>query len=183
MELPTVNRNADIMFENVRYIGPDMLGCACSKVDGRQMGRRQSFEMAGRPLFRNLLRRPRHVIAYALAGIAVTATCVFAAPPAIADQTVTPQTAQGYWSFEKKGEDGTYVNEGTKKDLKLTVSGEGAKVEASDLTALGDSLSLADKTKDFDVSVDKAVDSQQKYSISLWVKSDDKNPGEKTALL
>lgn len=183
MELPTVNRNADIMFENVRYIGPDMLGCACSKVDGRQMGRRQSFEMAGRPLFRNVLRRPRHVIAYALAGAAVTATCVFAAPPAIADQTVTPQTAQGYWSFEKKGEDGTYVNEGTKKDLKLTVSGEGAKVEASDMTALGNSLNLADKSKDFDVKVAQAVDSQKVYSISMWLKSEDSAPGAKTAIL
>lgn len=152
MELPTVNRNSDKMFENVRYIGPDMLGCACSKVDGRQMGRRQSFEMAGRPLFRNLLRRPRHVIAYALAGVAVTATCVFAAPPAMAEQTVTPQSAQGYWSFDKV-EDGAYVNEGVNKDLKLTVSGEGAKVEASDLTALGNSLNLADKSKDFDVKV------------------------------
>lgn len=160
-----------------------MLGCSCSKVDGRQMGRTQSVEMTGRPLFRNLLRRPRHVIACALAGAAITATCVLAAPPAMADQTVTPETAQGYWSFEKQGEDGTYINGGTKQDLKLTVSGEGAKVEKSDMDALGNSLNLADKTKDFDVKVAQAVDSQKVYSISLWVKSTDETPGAKTAIL
>lgn len=159
-----------------------MSGCSCSKVDGRQMGRTQSVEMTGRPLFRNLLRRPRHVIACALAGAAITATCVLAAPPAMADQTVTPQTAQGYWSFEKN-EDGTYINGGTKQDLKLTVSGEGAKVEKSDMEALGNSLNLADKTKDFDVKVAQAVDSQKVYSISLWVKSTDDAPGAKTAIL
>lgn len=146
------------------------------------MGRTQSFEMTGRPLFRNLLRRPRHAIACALAGAAITATCVLAAPPAMADQTVTPQTAQGYWSFDKN-EDGTFVNGGTKKDLKLTVAGEGATVAKSDLEALGNSLVLADKSKDFDVKVAQAVDSQKVYSISLWMKSTDNAPGAKTAIL
>ena len=138
--------------------------------------------MTGRPLFRNLLRGSRHAIACALAGAAITATCVLAAPPAMADQTVTPQTAQGYWSFEKN-EDGTYINGGAKQDLKLTVSGEGAKVEKSDMEALGNSLNLADKTKDFDVKVAQAVDSQKVYSISLWVRSTDEAPGAKTAIL
>lgn len=146
------------------------------------MGRTLSFEISGRPLFRNVLRHPRHVVTCALAGVAIAATCVMAVPSAAAEQTVTPQTAQGYWSFDT-AEDGSYINGGTKKDLKLTVAGEGAKVEKSDLEALGDSLVLADKTKDFDVKVAQAVDSQKVYSISLWAKSTDEAPGAKTAIL
>ena len=109
--------------------------------------------------------------------------CMLSAHPAMADQVVTPQTAQGYWSFDKRAEDGTYINEGTQGTLKLTVSGEGARVEKSDLSALGNSLYIADKSKDFDVSVDQAVNSQQQYSISLWVCSTDGSPSEKVALL
>lgn len=146
------------------------------------MGRTLSFEISGRPLFRNVLRHPRHVVTCALAGAAIAATCVMAVPSAVAEQTVTPQTAQGYWSFDT-AEDGSYINGGTKKDLKLTVAGEGAKVEKSDLEALGNSLVLADKTKDFDVKVAQAVDSQKVYSISLWAKSTDEAPGAKTAIL
>ena len=147
------------------------------------MERTLGFEISGRPLFRNVLTRPRHVVTCALAGAAIAATCVMTVPSAVAEQTVTPQTAQGYWSFEKMGEDGSYLNEGKNDSLKLTVAGEGATVEKSDLEALGDSLVLADKTKDFDVKVAQAVDSQKVYSISLWVKSTDEAPGAKTAIL
>lgn len=134
------------------------------------MGRTQAQKPAHLSL-RNVLRHPGRMIACALAGVAVATTCAVAAPVAMADQTVGPKSAQGYWSFDKTAEDGTYVNEGTKNDLKLTVSGEGAKVEQSDLASLGNALSLPDKNKDFDVKVEKAVDSQKKYSISLWVQS------------
>ena len=147
------------------------------------MERTLGFEISGRPLFRNVLRRPRHVVTCALAGAAIAATCVMTVPSAVAEQTVTPQTAQGYWAFEKMGEDGSYLNEGKNDSLKLTVAGEGATVEKSDLEALGDSLVLADKTKDFDVKVAQAVDSQKVYSISLWVKSTDEAPGAKTVIL
>lgn len=146
------------------------------------MGRTQAQKPAQLSL-RNVLRHPGRMIACALAGVAVATTCAVAAPVAMADQTVGPKSAQGYWSFDKTAENGTYVNEGTKNDLKLTVSGEGAKVEQSDLASLGNALSLPDKNKDFDVKVEKAVDSQKKYSISLWVQSTDKAPAAKTAVL
>ena len=51
------------------------------------------------------------------------------------------------------------------------------------MTALGNSLNLADKSKDFDVKVAQAVDSQKVYSISMWLKSEDSAPGAKTAIL
>ena len=117
-----------------------------------------------------------------MAGVALTATCLAVAPPAWGEATAVPGNPIGHWTFDQKDGE-TYVNEGSKKDLKLTVSGEGAKVGASDLKPLGDSLILGDKTKDFDVSVEKAVDSQKTYSISMWVCSTDSSPAEKTAIL
>ncbi len=112
----------------------------------------------------------------------MTATCIAAIPSAWADASSVPGNPIGHWTFDKK-EGETYVNEGSKKELSLTVSGEGAKVAASDLKPLGDSLILGDKTKDFDVSVEKAVDSQKTYSISMWVCSTDNSPAAKTAIL
>ena len=112
----------------------------------------------------------------------MTATCIAATPSAWADASSVPGNPIGHWTFDKK-EGETYVNEGSKKELSLTVSGEGAKVAASDLKPLGDSLILGDKTKDFDVSVEKAVDSQKTYSISMWVCSTDNSPAAKTAIL
>lgn len=131
---------------------------------------------------RDAWRRSRSVAACLLTGAALTATCIAATPSAWADATNVPGNPIGHWTFDKK-EGETYVNEGSKKELSLTVSGEGAKVAASDLKPLGDSLILGDKTKDFDVSVEKAVDSQKTYSISMWVCSTDKNPDAKTAIL
>lgn len=112
----------------------------------------------------------------------MTATCIAAIPSAWADASSVPGNPVGHWTFDQKN-GGTYVNEGSKKDLKLTVSGEGAKVAASDLKPLGNSLILGDKTKDFDVSVESAVNSQGVYSISMWVCNTDKNPDAKTAIL
>ena len=117
-----------------------------------------------------------------MAGVALTATCLAVAPPAWGEAAAVPGNPIGHWTFDQKDGE-TYVNEGSKKDLKLTVSGEGAKVAASDLKPLGDSLILGDKTKDFDVSVEKAVDSQKTYSISMWVCSTDSSPEAKTAIL
>lgn len=102
-------------------------------------------------------RRSRSAAACLLAGAALTATCIAAIPSAWADASSVPGNPVGHWTFDQK-DGGIYVNEGSKKDLKLTVSGEGAKVAAGDLKPLGDSLILGDKTKDFDVSVEKAVD-------------------------
>ena len=127
-------------------------------------------------------RRSRSAAACLLAGAALTATCIAATPSAWADASSVPGNPVGHWTFDKK-EGETYVNEGSKKELSLTVSGEGAKVAASDLKPLGDSLILGDKTKDFDVSVEKAVDSQKTYSISMWVCSTDNSPAAKTAIL
>lgn len=112
----------------------------------------------------------------------MTATCIAAIPSAWADASSVPGNPVGHWTFDNKEGEG-YVNEGTKKDLKLTVSGEGAEVATSDLKPLGNSLILADKTKDFDVSVENAVNSQGVYSISMWVCNTDKNPDAKTAIL
>lgn len=131
---------------------------------------------------RDAWRRSRSVAACLLTGAALTATCIAAIPSAWADASSVPGNPVGHWTFDQKDGE-TYVNEGTKKDLKLTVSGEGAKVAASDLKPLGNSLILADKTKDFDVSVESAVDSQKTYSISMWVCSTDKSPDAKTAIL
>lgn len=127
-------------------------------------------------------RRSRSAAACLLTGAALTATCIAAIPSAWADASSIPGNPIGHWTFDKK-EGETYVNEGSKKELSLTVSGEGAKVAASDLKPLGDSLILGDKTKDFDVSVEKAVDSQKTYSISMWVCSTDNSPDAKTAIL
>lgn len=127
-------------------------------------------------------RRSRSAAACLLTGAALTATCIAAIPSAWADASSAPGNPVGHWTFDQK-DGGTYVNEGSKKDLKLTVSGEGATVAASDLKPLGNSLILADKTKDFDVSVENAVDSQKTYSISMWVCNTDKNPDAKTAIL
>lgn len=131
---------------------------------------------------RDAWRRSRSVAACLLTGAALTATCIAAIPSAWADASSVPGNPIGHWTFDKK-EGETYVNEGSKKELSLTVSGEGAKVAASDLKPLGDSLILADKTKDFDVSVENAVNSQGVYSISMWVCNTDKNPDAKTAIL
>lgn len=131
---------------------------------------------------RDAWRRSRSVAACLLTGAALTATCIAATPSAWADASSVPGNPVGHWTFDQKDGE-TYVNEGTKKDLKLTVSGEGAKVAASDLKPLGNSLILADKTKDFDVSVESAVNSQGVYSISMWVCNTDKNPDAKTAIL
>ena len=131
---------------------------------------------------RDAWRRSRSVAACLLTGAALTATCIAATSSAWADASSVPGNPIGHWTFDKK-EGETYVNEGSKKELSLTVSGEGAKVAASDLKPLGDSLILGDKTKDFDVSVEKAVDSQKTYSISMWVCSTDNSPAAKTAIL
>lgn len=127
-------------------------------------------------------RRSRGAAACLLAGAALTATCIAAIPSAWADASSVPGNPVGHWTFDNKEGEG-YVNEGSDKNLKLTVSGEGAKVAASDLKPLGNSLILADKTKDFDVSVENAVNSQGVYSISMWVCNTDKNPDAKTAIL
>lgn len=127
-------------------------------------------------------RRSRSAAACLLAGAALTATCIAAIPSAWADASSVPGNPVGHWTFDNKEGEG-YVNEGSDKNLKLTVSGEGAKVAASDLKPLGNSLILADKTKDFDVSVENAVNSQGVYSISMWVCNTDKNPDAKTAIL
>lgn len=131
---------------------------------------------------RDAWRRSRSVAACLLTGAALTATCIAAIPSAWADASSVPGNPVGHWTFDNKEGEG-YVNEGTKKDLKLTVSGEGAEVATSDLKPLGNSLILADKTKDFDVSVENAVNSQGVYSISMWVCNTDKNPDAKTAIL
>ena len=127
-------------------------------------------------------RRSRSAAACLLAGAALTATCIAAIPSAWADASSVPGNPVGHWTFDQK-DGGDLLNEGSKKDLKLTVSGEGATVAASDLKPLGNSLILADKTKDFDVSVENAVNSQGVYSISMWVCNTDKNPDAKTAIL
>lgn len=132
--------------------------------------------------FRDAWRRSRSAAACLLTGAALTATCIAATPSAWADASSVPGNPVGYWTFDQKDGEG-YVNGGSNKNLKLTVSGEGAKVAASDLKPLGDSLILADKTKDFDVSVENAVNSQGVYSISMWVCNTDKNPDAKTAIL
>lgn len=131
---------------------------------------------------RDAWRRSRSVAACLLTGAALTATCIAAIPSAWADASSVPGNPVGHWTFDQKDGEG-YVNGGSNKNLKLTVSGEGATVAASDLKPLGDSLILGDKTKDFDVSVENAVDSQKTYSISMWVCSTDKNPQAKTAIL
>lgn len=130
----------------------------------------------------NAWRRSRNAVACLLTGAALTATCLTATPFAWADAPSVPGNPVGHWTFDKKEGD-SYVNEGSNKDLKLTVSGEGATVSESDLKLLGNSLTLADKTKDFDVSVENAVDSQHTYSISLWVRGTDESPDAKTAIL
>lgn len=127
-------------------------------------------------------RRSRSAAACLLTGAALTATCIAAIPSAWADASSVPGNPVGHWTFDNKEGEG-YVNEGSDNNLKLTVSGEGATVAASDLKPLGNSLILADKTKDFDVSVEKAVDSQKTYSISMWVCSTDNRPEAKTAIL
>lgn len=131
---------------------------------------------------RDAWRRSRSVAACLLTGAALTATCIASIPSAWGDASSVPGNPIGHWTFDQKDGE-TYVNEGSKKDLKLTVSGEGATVAASDLKPLGNSLILADKTKDFDVSVESAVNSQGVYSISMWVCNTDKNPDAKTAIL
>lgn len=112
----------------------------------------------------------------------MTATCIAAIPSAWGEASSVPGNPVGHWTFDQKDGEG-YVNGGSNKNLKLTVSGEGAKVAASDLKPLGDSLILGDKTKDFDVSVENAVDSQKTYSISMWVCNTDEKPDAKTAIL
>lgn len=131
---------------------------------------------------RDAWRRSRSVAACLLTGAALTATCIAAIPSAWGEASSVPGNPVGHWTFDQKDGEG-YVNGGSNKNLKLTVSGEGAKVAASDLKPLGDSLILGDKTKDFDVSVENAVDSQKTYSISMWVCNTDEKPDAKTAIL
>lgn len=130
----------------------------------------------------NAWSRSRGVVACLVTGAALTVTCLTATPFAWADATKVPGNPVGHWTFDKKEGD-SYVNEGSDKNLELTVSGEGAAVSTSDLKPLGNSLILADKSKDFDVSVENAVNSQGTYSISMWMCGTDKSPDAKTAIL
>lgn len=111
---------------------------------------------------------------------AIAAACF--APQAWA-AGVTPQSADGHWSFESQSAGGGYANDGVTQDLAIQVDGTGVKAEKSDVAALGTSLAFADKTQDFNVRVPKAVDSQGTYTISAWVKSTDDAPAQKTAVL
>lgn len=152
-------------------------------IDWRCMSKRPFSIPSPHVLLRSSWHRFRGAAACLLTGVALTATCFAAVPPAWAAAEGVPGDPVGHWTFDKKDGGDRYVNEGSNKELKLTVSGDGAAVAASDVKLLGNSLILADKTKDFDVSVERAVDSQKAYSISMWVCSTDNNPAAKTAIL